>query len=97
MSVPKFLQPYLASYDLNKLDATKDRNLIIREVLNKGNHKALVWLGKNYSRKELKGVIVSPTRGMWMRSILSYWLKIFNIKLPKKTFEEAIVNLNPRE
>ena len=97
MSVPKFLQPYLASYDLNQLNVKKDKKLIIREVLNKGNYKALTWLGKTYSRKELKEVIASPTRGMWMRSVLSYWLQIFNIRLPKKTFEEAILNLNPRE
>ena len=97
MSVPKFLQPYLASYELRYLDTKRDRDLIIREILNKGNHKALTWLGKIYTRSDLRQVITFPTRGMWMRSILSYWLRIFNVRLSKKTFEEAIVNLNPRE
>ena len=84
MSLPRFLQPCLASYNLDLLDIKKDKKLIIREILNKGNHKALTWLGKTYSRRELKEVIGSPTRGMWMRSVLSYWLQIFDIRLSKK-------------
>ncbi|MBL7150503.1 hypothetical protein ISS86_01080 [Candidatus Microgenomates bacterium] len=93
--VPKFLQPYLASYDLTELDIKRDKELIITEILNKGNDKALRWLGKVYSQKEIKKVISSPVRGMWLKNILSYWQKIFNIKLDKKIFKEAILDLRP--
>jgi CRISPR/Cas system endoribonuclease Cas6 (RAMP superfamily) len=96
MALPKFLQPYLASYDLSKLDIKGDKKLIITEVLNKGNYQALRWLGKTYSQKEIKKVVSSPTRGMWMRSILDYWLKYFDIKIPKFTYELAILSLDPR-
>lgn len=94
MALPKFLQPYLASYDLRSLNIKSDKNLIITEVLNKGDDKALSWLGKTYSQKEIKKVIAAPTRGMWMKSILSYWLKIFNLKIPRKVFDRAIIDLN---
>lgn len=95
MALPKFLQPYLASYDLAKLDVKRDKKLIITQVLNKGNYPALQWLGRTYSRKEIKEAITSPTPGMWLKSTLSYWLKIFNLKLDKKTFNQAVLNLRP--
>lgn len=94
MALPKFLQPYLASYDLKNLDLKHDKKLIITEVLNKGDDKALRWLGRNYFQKEIKKLISSPTRGMWMKSVLSYWSKIFNVKLDKGVFTKAIINLN---
>lgn len=94
MTLPKFLQPFLASYDLKSLDLKDDKKLIITEILNKGDDEALRWLGKNYSQKEIKKVISSPTRGMWMKSVLSYWSKIFNVKLDKRVFSKAIINLN---
>lgn len=96
MGLPKFLQPYLASYDLSQLDVEQDKELIITEVLNKGNYMALEWLGKNYSGKEIKRVVAVPTRGMWFRSVLGYWQKIFDIKLPKQVFDRAVINLRPR-
>ena len=95
MTLPKFLQPCLPSYNLTKLDIKHDKEVIITQVLNKGNYRALQWLGKTYSQKEIKKVISSPTPGMWLKSILLYWLKIFNLKLDKKILNRAILNLRP--
>lgn len=95
MTVPKFLQSYLASYALDRLDLERDKNLIITEVLNKGDFKALSWLCKIYSKKELEEVIKNPTRGVWLKDVLAYWMKIFDIKLPDKVFRQAILDLNP--
>ena len=95
MALPKFLQPYLASYDLSTLDEEKDKELIITEVLNKGDYEALLWLLKTYSSRDIKKVLSFPTRGMWMKSVLWYWTKILDIKLPKKIYQKAILNLNP--
>lgn len=94
MALPKFLQPYLAGYDLRYLDLEKDKELIITQILNRGDDEVLRWLGKNYSPKEIRQVVSSPTRGMWLRSILNYWLKIFGLKLDKKVFNQAIIDLN---
>lgn len=94
MTLPKFLQPCFPSYNLNSLDKTWDKKLIITQILNFGTEKDLIWLGKNYSQKEIKEIILNPTRGMWMSSILSYWLKIFDLKLDNQVFNQAIINLN---
>lgn len=94
MALPKFLQPYLASYNLKALNKEQDKELIITQVLNRGDDEALRWLGKTYSQKQIKKTISSPTPGVWMKSVLSYWLKIFNLKLNKRVFNRAIINLN---
>lgn len=94
MALPQFLQPYLASYDLGNLDINSDKKLIITEILNKGDYRTLHWLGKNYSQEEIKKVVSSPTRGMWMKPILSYWQKIFGVKINKKKLRKAIIDLN---
>ena len=68
MALPKFLQPCLASYDLIKLDTKQDKELIITQILNKGNHQALRWLGKTYSQEEIKKTIASPTPFSWVKA-----------------------------
>lgn len=94
MTLPKFLQPYLASYDLSRLDTKRDKDIIITEILNKGDEDALAWLTKNYSKDEIKKVVEFPMRGMWLKNTLEYWLKIFGINKNAKKFERAILNLN---
>ena len=95
MSIPKFLNPYLASYDLSKIDAVRHKELIITEVLNKGDFKALSWLCKTYSKRDLVKVIKNPIRGVWLKDVLLYWMKIFDIELPGKVFRQALLDLNP--
>jgi len=95
MALPKFLQSCLASYDLTKMDIASDKQLIITEILNKGDDVAIRWLGRNYTRKEIKEVVASPVRGMWLSEVLTYWLKIFDLKLPEDVFKRAIINLSP--
>lgn len=95
MALPKFLQPCFPSYDLKSLDIRKNKKLIITQVLNFGTEKDLKWLSKNYSKKDLKQVIVKPDRGVWLKDVLLYWQKILNLKIPKKDFQEAILDINP--
>lgn len=94
MSVPKFLQPYLASYELSSLDVKRDRDLIVTEVLNKGDDKGVRWLGRVYSRDDIKQVVKNPVRGMWLENNLKYWLVIFDLNLSAKKLQEAVINLN---
>lgn len=95
MALPIFLQPCLASYNLKHLNKKHDRQIIITEILNKGDDVAIKWLGKNYTLEEIKKVVASPTRGMWFPGILDYWLKILDVKVPKGVSERATINLSP--
>ena len=92
--VPKFLQPYLASYDLSKMDVYRDKEIIITEILNKGDEDALKWLTGVYSKNDIRQAVLHPLRGMWLKKTLDYWLKIFEVDLDKKVFKDSILNLN---
>jgi len=92
--VPDFLQPYLASYDLSSLDLQEDKNLIVTEILNKGDGKALEWLTENYSKKDVKEAVSAPTKGMWLNTNLDYWLKVFGTKISKTDYKNAVINFS---
>ena len=96
MPIPKFLQSYLASYDLSELDTKEDKKLIITEILNKGNGEALSWVTDTYSKDDIKEVVSSPTRGMWLETNLAYWQMIFGLKIAPEVYRNAVINLNPQ-
>lgn len=93
MALPKFLQPYLASYDLKRLDVDEDKKLIITELLNKGDNLALDWISQNYSKEEIKSAVLNPIRGFWLKNVLHYWLFIFSIRMSKQNINKAVINL----
>lgn len=95
MALPGFLQPCFPSYDLEGLDLKKNKKLIITQILNFGTEKDLEWLSKNYSKKDLKEVIVKPDKGIWLKDVLLYWQKIFDLKILKKDFQKAILDIAP--
>ena len=94
MSVPRFLTPYLASYNLKKLDLIRDKEVIITEILNKGDSKSLKWLTDHYTKNEIKNIVSSPLRGSWLKNVLKYWQKIFELDLTPEEFNKAVINLN---
>lgn len=98
MSLPKFLEPFLPSYDISEMDLKDpyDKKLIIEAVLNQGIMKDIVWLFKTYSLREIKNVLRRPRRGCWDARVLNYWLKFFGIKLDPIVYEMAILNLSPQ-
>ena len=98
MPLPKFLEPYLPSYDISKMDLKNpfDKKLIIEVVLNQGPMEKIKWLFKTYSVREIKNVLRNPRRGCWDTRVLNYWTKIFDIKIPKLIYDVAIFSLAPR-
>ena len=89
--VSQFLKKYF--WDVEFLDIDKKRNsrFIIERVLEYGDKKAIGWLFKNYSLREIKNVIYK-TRFLSTRS-LSFWALFLNlnknkIRCLKKSFLE---------
>lgn len=95
MALPRFLQPYLASYSLAKLDKNDPAvcQELITQILNSGDDKAVRWLFKTYSKRTIKNVISRPKRGTWFRDSLSYWQRILGIKTPSRFVQKAIFKL----
>ena len=98
MPLPKFLEPFLPSYDISKMDLKNpyDKKLIIEAVLNQGTMKEIKWLFKTYSLREIKNVLRNPSRGCWDARVLNFWTKFFNIKLHPIIYEMAILTLDPQ-
>ena len=98
MRLPKFLEPYLPSYDISKMDLKNsyDKKLIIEAVLNQGGMKEIKWLFRTYSKREIKNVLKNPRRGCWDARVLNFWTKFFDIKLNPLIYEMAIFNLTIR-
>ncbi len=78
--IPKFLQPYLWSYDLKKLNLKKDKERIITNILNLGDRKATKWLFEQYNKEEIKKIVKNPLPGEWNKKSLNYWAFVLNIK-----------------
>ena len=95
MALPSFLQPYLWSYDLKRMDKKKHKDTIITAILNLGDEKAVSWLFKNYSLNDIKRPLKNPTRGIWHKESLLYWQKILGVKAPRFKQELAYFNLDP--
>lgn len=95
MPLPKFLQPYLPSYDISKMDLKNpsDKKLVIEAVLNQGGMKEIKWLFKTYSIREIKNVVKNPARGCWDARVLNFWTKFFGIKIHPIIYEMAILDL----
>jgi hypothetical protein len=95
MPLPKFLEPFLPSYDISKMDLKNpsDKRLIIEAVLNQGTMKEIKWLFKTYSIREIKNVLRNPRRGCWDARVLNFWTKFFGIKIHPIIYQMAILDL----
>jgi hypothetical protein len=96
MSLPKFLQPYVPSYDVSSLDKSSPgvAGEIITQVLNLGDSKAVIWIFDNYTLDEIRSVVKKPQKGVWNEESLNYWKEI--LKIDKVSgYNAAIINVRP--
>ncbi|MDP3731351.1 MAG: hypothetical protein Q8R34_02550 [bacterium] len=78
--IPPFIQPFLWSYDVEKLDLERDKKRIVTNVLNLGTTKATKWLFEIYSREDIKKTVANPLTGEWSPKSLNFWRIIFNLQ-----------------
>lgn len=55
--IPKRLAPLFPEYDASKLNAGRDRTLVLARALENGGAGEIKWVFRRYSRKELAGFI----------------------------------------
>jgi hypothetical protein len=78
--IPEYIQPFLWSYDIAKMDIQRNRKIIILNILNLGDVKAVKWLFKMYKKEEIKEVIESSSLGEWNKKSLNFWKLFFVIQ-----------------
>lgn len=78
--IPKFVQPFLWSYDTRKLDLNRDKKRIITNVLNLGTQKATDWLFKTYTKKDIKDCLIHPLPGEWNNKSIVFWSFLMDVE-----------------
>ncbi|MEA3273287.1 MAG: hypothetical protein U9Q72_01680 [Patescibacteria group bacterium] len=89
--LPKYLQPFLWSYEIAKLDPERHKKRIITNLLNFGDTQAIHWLFKTYNRPEIKVAVVDFLPGEWNKKSLNFWRLFFNIKKSKIQEDKRII------
>ncbi len=84
--IPEYIKPYLWSYDITKLDIQGDQELIITQILNFGSKKAIDWLLKTYTQKEISEVVSHPRRGVWNKKSYNFWTTILDVPKQQLNF-----------
>lgn len=69
--LPDFLRPYFWDVEFEKIELTKNSQLIVKRVLDRGNLHDIRWLIKTYGKNEIKKVVMGtrdlarPTGNFW--------------------------------
>ena len=87
--IPLFIQPFLWSYNVEKVDLSRDKKRIITNILNLGTTQATKWLFETYSKEDIKEALIHPLSGEWNRKSLNFWGLVLNIK-PDLTNQRVI-------
>jgi hypothetical protein len=82
-AVPAFLQPFLWSYDIKGLDIARDKQLIVKQLLDYGDARAVAWLRATYSTQEIQRAITLSASSDWSVKSLALWSQVFDT-VPQK-------------
>ena len=69
--LPDFLRPYFWDVEFEKIEITKNSQLIVKRILDRGNLNDIRWLIKTYGKNEIKKVVMGtrdlarPTGNFW--------------------------------
>lgn len=74
-----FLWPFLWSYDLKKMDKERDKQIIIKNILDFGTKQAIDWLRENYSKK-IKEAIKNSVKSDWSKKSINLWSLVYGVK-----------------
>lgn len=78
--IPSFIRPFLWSYDIEKLDLSRDKKRIITNILNLGTVLATRWLFDVYSQEDIKEAVAHPLAGTWNKKSLNFWGLVLGVK-----------------
>ncbi len=95
MKIPRGVRSVLWSYEADSLSLSRDKHVIIEQVLNRGCWKDIQWLLKTYSKSDIIGVLKNPSRGSWLPDVLNFWTMIWNVRIPKRIRQAALFNVYP--
>jgi len=82
--LPKSLAHLFPEYDISRLNAGRDRTLIMARVLEDGGPDEIKWAFKRYDRKELAGFVAADGARLLSPRSLRLWSLVLGTR-PKPT------------
>jgi hypothetical protein len=74
---PEFLKKYFWDIDFAALDLARDRNYVLKRILEYGDARAVRWMNKNFKRTDIVSVLFNAR--IDPRSA-NYWAHIYRIR-----------------
>ena len=78
--LPKKLGPLFPEYDISKINAGRDKTLVISRILENGGLAEIKWAFKRYSRGELSGFIEEDGSRLLGSRSLRLWSLVLGAK-----------------
>lgn len=78
--LPKMLGPLFPEYDISKINAGRDKTLVISRVLENGGLDEIKWAFKRYSRGELSAFVVEDGARLLGSRSLRLWSLVLGAK-----------------
>lgn len=78
MNPPQMLQPFLWSYNLSRMDIQRDKQVIIKQILDYGTAEATDWLRKTYSEDDIREAIRASIKSDWSKKSLALWNLVYD-------------------
>ena len=75
--LPKFLKKYFWDVSFEKIDIEKNKEYVLKRILNYGDEKAVRWMYDNFEKSEIKNTL-SNFRGYSQKSA-NYWALILDV------------------
>jgi len=83
--IPPRLVPHFQEYDVAKLRARRDADLIIQRTLEFGTWDEIRWLFRTYGAGRIRRFIKERGERWLSRVTFNYWLKFLKIRRWKKS------------
>lgn len=78
---PLFLKKYFWDIDFKKLNPDKSKTFVLKRLLDRGDDKALKWLFKYCTKKDIKQLLLT-TRDLSPKTA-NFWANFLNIDTKK--------------
>lgn len=86
--IPARLQPFFPEYDVSKLNAGRDKTLVISRLLESGARGELRWLSRRYPQAEIALVVEKDGLRLLSSRALRFWSLYFNVR-PRPSWRSA--------
>lgn len=84
MEIPPTLAPFFQEYALEKIDATRDWELVVERTLAWGNREELRWLFARYGRERVADWVRRKGWGFLPKRRFNFWCLMLDVTDPQK-------------